>query len=293
VIIPDRSTKMTNLLVAGAKYALKEKIEDISYWRRRRRQFPSHGETLGGDRAIVEALRRSGAYVTSLDALGIPGTREMVAAADEIFRAIADRAAGKGGFVASAPREEIDCRPALIRWGLDERLLDIVESYISMPVDYRGLTVRRDIMGGDQLETRLWHRDYEDRKIVKIIVYLNDVDRGGGAYEFIPRMHLPIWRVGPLADASGRIDEPTMRRVVPEKAWHSCSGPRGTVVFSDTCSVYHRGTVAHSEDRHALFFCYNSRNPRSPGDCLPLFDRGRFAKAAAGLSARQNAAIGL
>ena len=66
-----------------------------------------------------------------------------------------------------------------------------------------------------------------------------------------------------------------MREVVPESSWHACSGPRGTVVFSDTCSVYHRGTIAHSEDRHALFFCYNSRSPRSPGDCQPLFDRAR------------------
>jgi hypothetical protein len=284
---------MTSALVAGAKYALREKIEDVSYWRRRRRHQPSRAAPLGRDRTIVEALRRSGGVVTSLDALGIAKTPEMVAAADDVFRAIAGRAAGKGGFIASAPQGEIDRHPALIRWGLDERLLDIVESYISMPVDYRGLTVRRDIMGGDQLETRLWHRDYEDRKIVKIIVYLNDVDRGGGAYEFIPRTHLPIWRVGPLAGASGRIDEPTMRRVVPKSAWHTCSGPRGTVVFSDTCSVYHRGTVAHSQDRHALFFCYNSRTPRSPGDCLPLFDRPRFAETAADLSARQRAAIGL
>ena len=66
----------------------------------------------------------------------------------------------------------------------------------------------------------------------------------------------------------------------------------GTVVFSDTCSVYHRGTVAHSEDRRALFFCYNSRSPRSPQYCLPLFDRVRFAQAAKDLSARQRAAIG-
>jgi hypothetical protein len=284
---------MTNLLVTGAKFALREKIEDISYWRRRRRHQPSRAMSAGSDRTIVEALRRAGGFVTSLDPLGIAKTREMMTAADEVFRAIAGRAVGKGGFIASAPQEEIDRHPELIRWGLDERLLEIVESYVSMPVDYRGVTVRRDIMGGDQLETRLWHRDYEDRKIVKIIVYLNDVDRGGGAYEFIPRTHLPIWRVGPLAGASGRIDEPTMRRVVPEKAWQTCSGPRGTVVFSDTCSVYHRGTIAHSEDRQALFFCYNSRTPRSPGDCLPLFDRPRFAETAADLSARQREAIGL
>jgi hypothetical protein len=283
---------MTRSLVTGAKYALKEKIEDISYWRRRRRHVASRGRPEGSDRAVVEALRRSGGFVTSLDALGIPGTAEMVTAADEIFRAIADRAAGKGGFIASAPQGEIDGHPALIRWGLDERLLDIVESYIAMPVDYRGLTARRDIKGGEQLETRLWHRDYEDWKIVKIIVYLNDVDRGGGAYEFIPRTELPIWRVGPLAGSDGRIAETAMREVVPESSWRACSGSRGTVVFSDTCSVYHRGTIAHSEDRHALFFCYNSRSPRSPGDCQPLFDRARFA-AACGLSVRQRAAIGL
>jgi hypothetical protein len=65
------------------------------------------------------------------------------------------------------------------------------------------------------------------------------------------------------------------------------------VVFSDTCSVYHRGTIAHSEDRRALFFCYNSRAPRSPEHCQPLFDRPRFAEAAGDLTAGQRAAIGL
>jgi hypothetical protein len=284
---------MTSALVAGAKYALREKLEGIAYWRRRRQYSRSRTAPAEFEQTIVEALRRSGGYVTSLEALGVAGTAEMMAAADDVFKAIADRAAGKGGFIVSAPQAEIDRHPALVRWGLDERLLDIVENYICMPVDYRGLTARRDIKGGARLETRLWHRDYEDHKIVKIIVYLNDVDRGGGAYEFIPRAHLPIWRVGPLAGRSGRIDETAMGQVVPEAAWRTCGGPRGTVVFSDTCSVYHRGTIAHSGDRMALFFCYNSRTPRSPEHCEPLFDRPRFAAAAADLTTRQRVAIGL
>jgi hypothetical protein len=277
---------MTNALVAGAKYALREKFEDMQYWRRRRRHLADGAVALADDRLITEELRAAGGYVSSLEDLAIPGTAEMLEAADALFAAIADRAAGKGGFVVSATAAEIDQYPVLIRWGLNERLLEIVENYICLPVDYRGLTVRRDIAGGEQLETRLWHRDYEDFKIVKIIVYLNDVDRGGGAYEFIPRSRLPIWRVGPLG---GRIDDPVMSKVVPESFWHNCSGPRGTVVFADTCSVYHRGTVAHSEDRRALFYCYNSKSPRSPQYCLPLFDRARFAGGARDLSARQRA----
>jgi hypothetical protein len=172
---------------------------------------------------------------------------------------------------------------------VNERLLAIVEDYICMPVDYRGVTVRRDIRGGQQLETRLWHRDYEDIRIVKIIVYLNDVDRGGGAYEFIPRRLLPIWRVGPLGQ---RVEDVDMERFVRQSFWQLCSGPRGTVVITDTCSVYHRGTIANKHDRLALFFCYNSRSPRSPQYCAPLFDRARFAAAARDLSVAQRAAIG-
>jgi hypothetical protein len=282
---------MPHALVAGAKYALREKLADIQYWRRRRRHrhvAPKAGAS-GYDRKVVEELRAAGGYVSSLDDLGIPETAAMLSAADALFGTIANRAAGKGGFIASATAEEIDRYPDLIRWGLNERLLGIVENYICMPVDYRGLTARRDIVGGDQLETRLWHRDYEDFRIVKIIIYLNDVDRGGGDYEFIPRTRLPIWRVAQLG---GRVEDPDMDRFVPIDARKNCSGPRGTIVFSDTCSVYHRGTIAHSEERRALFYCYNSRAPRSPQYCLPLFDRARFAKSEANLAPGQRAAIG-
>jgi hypothetical protein len=281
---------MTSSLVVGAKHALRETFQDLQYWQRRRHYHRSDVSSVAHDGTVVEGLRKAGGFVTSLNALNIARTPEMLDAADELFAAIANRAAGKGGFVAHATPEEIERYPALIGWGLDERLLEIVENYICMPVDYRGLTVRRDIVGGDALETRLWHRDYEDIKIVKIIVYLNDVDRGGGAYEFIPRPKLPIWRVAQLG---GRIDETAMSRIVPEADWQNCSGPRGTVVFSDTCSVYHRGTVAHTEDRKALFFCYNSKSPRAPQHCMPLFDREGFAEAAQHLSMRQRAAIGL
>ncbi len=175
--------------------------------------------------------------------------------------------------------------------GLNERLLAIIENYIGLPVQYRGVAVRRDQKGGEQLETRLWHRDGEDKRIVKIIVYLNDVDRGGGAYEFIPRPSAPaLWRTAPLGN---RIDERTMSRFVPETAWRPCNGPRGTVVFTDTCSVFHRGQVAHSEDRRTLFFAYNSTSPRMPQSCAPMFDRARLLETEKDLSEMQLAAIGL
>jgi hypothetical protein len=281
---------MTKLLIAGAKCALKERIDEIEYWRRQRRHQRSAAVSRESDRQILDALRNTGGHVTSLDTLGLPGTAEMLRSADELFAAFADRAPGKGGFIAAASREEVEEHPAILRWGMDERLLDIVEDYICMPIDYRGVAARRDIKGGEQVETRLWHRDYEDIRIVKIIVYLNDVEKGGGAYEFVPRQFAPIWRLGPLG---GRVGDADMMRFVPPPYWRRCGGPRGTVIITDTCSVYHRGTVAHCEDRLALFFCYNSRSPRSPEYCRPLFERQLFAAKIGSLSKRQRCVIGL
>jgi hypothetical protein len=212
----------------------------------------------------------------------------MLRAADALYAALDDRPPGKGGFLITATAQEIECHPALLQWGLHERLLSIVENYICQPLDYRGLIARRDIVGGDQTETRLWHRDQEDLRIVKIVVYINDVDRGGGGYEYIDRGKLATWRLG---SNIGRIDDALMMKLVPESFQHVASGPRGTVVFTDTCSVFHRGTIAHTEDRRALFYCYNSKSPRRPHNCEPMFDRNAFALQNPGLTAAQRTAI--
>jgi hypothetical protein len=277
---------LTSVLI-GAKRVVKTELDDLQYWTRRQRHRPLLDVASEGDRAIVDRLQATGSHITTLDALALPETPDMVTAADELYSLIAGRAPGKGGFIVTATQEEV--APAIIRWGLNERLLAIVENYICQPVDYRGLVVRRDIKGGVQAETRLWHRDQEDLRIVKIIVYLNDVDRGGGAYECIDRGKLATWRLG---RNTGRIDDALMDRLVPPSFQHSCSGPRGTVVFTDTCAVFHRGSIAHSEDRRALFFCYNSKSPRGPINCKPLFDRESFARNAPDLSPAQLSAIG-
>jgi hypothetical protein len=98
---------MTNAVVMGAKYALREMYEDMQYWQRRRRHMPSKTATPLCDKTVVKQLRAAGGYVSSLDELGIPETAEMLKAADDLFVEIANRTAGKGGFVASATAAEI------------------------------------------------------------------------------------------------------------------------------------------------------------------------------------------
>ena len=275
-------------LLTGAKRILRTELDDLQQRGRKMRYQPSLAVTNATDRGILEALETNGSCVTTLDALGIPGSAEMLRAADDLYASLGDRPPGKGGFLITATPQEIERHPALLLWGLHERLLAIVENYICQPLDYRGLSARRDLVGGDQTETRLWHRDQEDLRIVKIIVYVNDVDRGGGGYEYVDRGKLATWRLG---GNTGRIDDELMTQLVPQSFQHVAAGPRGTVVFTDTCSVFHRGTIAHTEDRRALFHCYNSKSPRRPVNCGPMFDRNAFALEHPELTAAQRTAI--
>jgi hypothetical protein len=242
------------------------------------------------DRAIVEGLSREGCYVTSLQALGVSGSDEILEAGDALTAALAKLPVPEDEYVLSAAQAEIERYPELIGWGLDERLLGIVSAYIGIDVAYRGLTVRRDIFGGPVDETRMWHRDNEDHRIVKIIVYLNDVGEDGGPFEFLPVDRTPpIWRV-PIVNSS-RVTEEEMARLAPHDSWRPCTGPRGTAVFVDTCRVYHRGRVAAREDRRTLFFCYNSQRPLNPQWCAPMFDRETFTAARPALTADQRDAL--
>ena len=47
--------------------------------------------------------------------------------------------------------------------------------------------VRRDFGNGRQVGTRIWHRDTEDQKVVRAVVYLTDVGDADGPFEYVPR----------------------------------------------------------------------------------------------------------
>lgn len=270
------------------QYANEQRYEALYAWRRRR--FRSGLPAMRPqDQLIIDELKRHGGYGTTVEALAIPETSAMLAAADALFTEIAGRSPAAGDFGVQPSAAEIERYPALIKWGLDPRLLAIVTRYIGLPVVYRGLTVRRDIAGGEKKDTRLFHRDNEDNRIIKIVVYLNDIDEDGGPFEFIPLSLAPSsWRV---ALNGSRVDDTAIAAFVPAEQWRTCTGRRGTALFVDTCRIFHRGRVGRTVDRRALFFCYNSCQPMSPQWCAPLFDHVRFLKVHTELTPSQRAAI--
>lgn len=244
------------------------------------------------DHAILNGLKTEGAYSTNIETVGVPGSAEMIAAADRLFDEMSclPRRKDNKDYMIGASADLITNYPDIIKWGLNERFLAIAENYIGLPVNYRGVLARLDMPDGSVRETRLWHLDQEDTRILKIVVYASDVNDDAGPFEYVRascRQPLQLAR-----GSKKRVgDEQAFDRAVPSHARGAVVGPRGTVGFVDTCRVLHRGRLPVTGTRRSLFFAYNSRWPTRPSHCTPMFVVDRFKANAGALTTRQAQAI--
>ena len=251
------------------------------------------------DQFIVDALNTEGVCVTSLENLMFAYTPQLLNAARSlVFTGVDNEYVSNYAVQGSAKIVTLTDYPDFFLWGLEERLLDIVENYIGLPIAYHGVNFRSDVGNEEQVSTQLWHRDGEDRRIVKIIIYLNDVSDDNGPFEYIPKPLTPsylsfkhIYRKI-LRTGFSDISNEELEKISPKLSWKSCLGPAGTVTFVDTRSVFHRGKPPKAE-RAALFFIYTSRYPTRPDICKANFDfdKNRLIALASQLPQRQRECI--
>lgn len=223
------------------------------------------------DREIVSGLRRDGVFVTDIASLACDNSEEVLQLATTLANAFAPearrQAMGGKDFVILPPNDLLR-RPEIFRWGLQSRLMAIAEAYIELPIGYDGVSLNYTVADGREVSTRRWHRDWEDRRMLKVAVYLNDVDENGGPFQMIKCREAVqtdqtgfTYDVSTDRDLAARLGENFHERI------HSCTGKAGTVVFTDTAGFYHRGKPAVAQDRKALFYSYFARTPRHPFFC--------------------------
>jgi hypothetical protein len=229
------------------------------------------------DRLIVEQLRTEGAYVTSLEDLGLSSTSNLLKAAQSQLSSMDTPKKSQTGQRLPQIYTVTDLSE-FSTWATEKRLVNIIENYIGLPVAFHGVHLRKDFPNENQFGTLLWHKDAEDRRIIKIFVYLSDVEEHHGPFEYVPlhlitkyslnyyRIQYELWRSGYL----GFTDD-TLNKFIPKSAWKSCPGPAGTVIFVDTKCVLHHGTL-RTEDRSALFFVYTANPPKRPELCTQYWD---------------------
>lgn len=247
------------------------------HWRGERRGADTGDGEDGVTASVLADLDRDGIAVTHLDTLvGAAAASALLDAAREVRldrAAVVDAArsrlvgeddgAQKPYVVEVLGGAPPDPSGPLGRFALDPAVLAVVHGYFGMHVRWRYQDIWHTFVT-DQApsQSQLWHRDPEDRLILKVFVALEEVDAGAGPFHYAPGTHAK-GRVRRRPDATTvdgrtpRSDDAQMARVVPEDRWVQAVGPVGTVVFADTRG-FHKGGHATERERVLLVTQYLS-----------------------------------
>ena len=191
------------------------------------------------DLEIITRVEREGVFVSSLDELKITNTKVLLDCCYKVLPELMSQ-------IPKNKRQFYICNSSInspehtniFLWGLDPRLLNLVERYLGLPPAYHGIYLRRDLANNVVRKSRLWHIDKEDRRMLKIIIYLNNVDDRNGAFQYIHKYNTEkVFQS--LNYRHEYIKDEKISTVIPKSSWISCAGQAGTVIFVDTAAVFH------------------------------------------------------
>lgn len=148
----------------------------------------------------------------------------------------------------------LDLAHPFIRFSLSQPILRVVNAYLGMFSKFRFWHLETTLPLPPSLRataSQRWHRDPEDRKLVKVFLYLNDVDESGGPFTYLQYSHHGgKWRkLFPQSPPRGtRPMPPDAEYFVPREDVITCAGRAGTVIFCDTSGL-HKGGLAVEQPR--------------------------------------------
>ena len=131
---------------------------------------------------------------------------------------------------------------ALIKLALDAKLLEIIAAYLGLWPRLHAVNGWLNFPTDDPAQaSQMWHRDPKDLKIIKVFIYLVDVDENRGPFSFIPKTHPFGANAGkvPAHKDRKRVLDDEMNRVLPPETHLVCTGPANTMILADTVGLNH------------------------------------------------------
>lgn len=224
--------------------------------------------------AIVDALSRTGLAVVPFDQLFRGGAQWQRLAEDAAaFRREAETRLG-GLAIPGASRKkgylwrrytrdvELSLRDEWLQVAASCRILDVVNSYLALYAKLIYIDQWYTPPTGpvaERVASQRWHRDFTDRHLVKVFIYLSDVDEGSGPFQYVLESaagrYSRLWPWRPLGLMYPPLEQ--FVRTVPPSAIATVTGRAGTVIFCDTTG-FHRGGFATERSRMMAVFNYAS-----------------------------------
>ena len=143
------------------------------------------------------------------------------------------------------------------------RLLDIANTYLAMWSKLEYVDVWYSVPqpeAAERISSQRWHRDYNDKHLLKVFLYLVDVDEAMGPFQYVAGSqpggpYDDAWAWEPLGQNYPTEQELEAR--VPTSAVQTFTGPAGTLLFCNTAG-FHRGGFSTTKPRVLATGTYSS-----------------------------------
>jgi hypothetical protein len=225
---------------------------------------------------IVSDVEAKGFALTSFDELvGDPAHWGELEAMRDRFVAATEEDLAKGGEhvrVRAGKEFVVRLHSYGVRIGLDDpwfrtvasrRLLDLANAYLRMWSKLEYVDVWYSVpqpTDAQRISSQRWHRDYNDKHLLKVFLYLVDVDAQMGPFQYVPGSQPG----GPYADAwpwqplgQNYPTEEELEAFVPADSIEAFTAPKGTLIFCNTAG-FHRGGFSTTDPRVLATASYSS-----------------------------------
>jgi hypothetical protein len=143
------------------------------------------------------------------------------------------------------------------------RMLDIANTYLGLWSKLEYVDMWYSVpqpADADRIASQRWHRDFNDKHLLKAFLYLVDVDEGTGPFEYVPGSapggrYGDAWPWRPLGENYPPDGE--LEKRIPDDGIRTFTAPKGTMVFCNT-SGFHRGGFATERPRVLATVTYSS-----------------------------------
>jgi len=161
-------------------------------------------------------------------------------------------------YLVSLLSNEFDLESPFLQLAIQPSLLRIANGYLGLRSYLRSINVWMNLPVGDlPKESQLWHRDGDDTRILKVFIYLKDVDMDTGPFWFIPGTHQGVGRRIQVPMEAGRVSDSEMEKMIPSSRWEAFTGKSQTVILADTTG-FHKGGKCGAKPRLLLTYEYVS-----------------------------------
>jgi len=146
----------------------------------------------------------------------------------------------------------------LLSYSKNKYTNDIIYQYFGFSPMVRNISVWIDVPNenlAEEVATQVFHRDFDDIKLIKTFLYLNNVENQNGPFEYILTSHKKPWE-----NNNKIIDNDSVLKKFKKENFMSVTGKKNTLIIADT-NGFHHGKKLTKGYRILLTASYTSNNP--------------------------------